>query len=164
MTEETQITNEETISRGDRALEVVSQLLELSNIGAQVDVEEGEDRIRIEVVPENEADVDLLVGRQGHTLSAFQYIANRIVNRFPENRKPIGIDVSGYIAQHRTKLESFAQRVQDKLVDNDVEISIVGMSPGDRRTLHLALSESNKVRTFSQNEGIARRIVVTPKR
>jgi len=164
MSEEGQTSNEDSYSRGDHALEVVSRLLELSHVGAQVDVVEDNDRIRVEVVPDEESDAELLIGRQGHTLSAFQYIANRIVNRFPEDRKPIGIDVSGYIAQHRTKLESFAERVQEQLDENDMEISIIGMNPGDRRTLHLALSESSKVRTFSQNEGIARRIVVTPKR
>ena len=155
--------SEENISeRGHKAKEVLGQLLELSRISVDIDIDETDERIGLDIVPHEASDADLIYGRQGRTLAAYQFVTNRIVNRFPEDRKPIGVDVSGFVTRHRGHLEELAARLGASVLESDVEVSIVGMNPAERRTVHMAVSNEQGVKTVSQDEGIARRLIVTP--
>ncbi len=147
--------------RGLRAKQVLSDLMERSSIEVEIALTETDERIKLDVYPAQEDDAALLIGRQGRTLSAYQFILNRIVNRFPEDRKPVSIDVSGYAEQRKARLATLAGRLANSVRDQGVEIQILGMDPADRRAVHMALAEEDRINTFSEDEGIGRRLVVT---
>ncbi|HIA02420.1 MAG TPA: KH domain-containing protein [Myxococcales bacterium] len=152
----------ELSDQGEHAQEVLQNILSMSQIKTDVAVEEANGRIRLVIGPLEEEDISLLVGRHGRTLHALQFIANRIVNRFPDNRKPITIEVAGFTDKHRSRLEELAGRLYESVTNNNMEVSIVGMNPSDRRTIHMATKDREGIDTFSQDEGIARRLVITP--
>jgi spoIIIJ-associated protein len=153
----------EHTERGAHAEEVLGKILSLSQIDANVTVEEGESRMRVVIESLVEGDAELLVGHHGRTLHALQFIANRIVNRFPEGRKPITIEIAGFTDERRARLEALSERLHDCVTKNNVEVAILAMNPADRRTIHMATKESQGIHTFSQDEGIARRLVLTPR-
>ena len=157
MTEET--TNS---TKAERAATVLSDLLTRSGVTAEVQSQETDERVRLEVTGVTEEDADLLVGRQGRTLSAYQFIVNRIINRFPEDRKPISIDVDGYARRRGARLETMATRISQTIEQSGLELSIQGMNPTDRRVVHMALAEEKAISTRSEDEGIARCLVVSP--
>lgn len=161
MTDSEQTSSSEA-TRGERAASVLSHLLVRSGVPAEIEVTETSERIRLDVYPESEDDAELLIGRQGRTLHAYQFVLNRIVNRFPEDRKPVNIDVSGYAKQRSTRLEQLAERLAHTTRSAGVEIRLHGMNPADRRTVHMALEQEAGVNTHSEDEGIGRKLVVTP--
>ncbi|MFT7622851.1 MAG: spoIIIJ-associated protein [Myxococcota bacterium] len=146
---------------GQKAADVLEDLLEMSGFSAEVKLTETRERIKLDVYPDDEDDAQLMIGRQGHTLAAYQFIVNRVVNRSPTDRKPISLDVSGFAEQRATRLERMAGRIAASVRDNQVQVRILGMNPADRRTVHLALDDEKGISTFSEEEGIARRLVLT---
>lgn len=146
---------------GTAACEAVAQLMKLSGIEAEVQLVETEERIRVEVYPADEDDSTLLVGRQGRTLSAYQFLVNRMINRSPDYRKPISIDVSGYVEQRRDRLGVLGGRLAKTVIENELEVSVISMNPADRRAVHLTVLDTEGANSFSEGEGIARHLVVT---
>jgi len=146
---------------GREALETMRRLLELSGMGTQVALTETEDRIRLNITPESEEDASLLIGRQGRTLSSYQFIINRMIRRSDRRTKPVSVDVSGYGERRRERLVELAGRLAELVGDNEIAVHIHAMNPSDRRSVHLALEERGGVRTYSEDEGIARRLVVS---
>ena len=146
---------------GTAARDTVAELMRLSGIEAEVELVETDERIRVEVYPTDEDDVPLLVGRQGRIMSAYQFLVNRMINRSPNFRKPISIDVSGYVEQRRTRLGELGSRLSAVARDNELEVSVLGMNPADRRAVHLSVIDSDGAHSFSEGEGISRRLVVT---
>ncbi len=160
MTEEIQGAGNVT-DRGIRAKDVLNDLLIRSGIEAEIALTETADRVKLDVYPSEEDDAQLLIGRQGRTLASYQFILNRIVNRFPEDRKPVSIDVSGYAEQRKDRLGTLGARLAGTVRDHDLEVQILGMDPADRRAVHMSLADEDGISTFSEDEGIARRLVVT---
>ncbi len=146
---------------GREAREVLEELLELSGFDVQTSLTETSERILLEVYPEDEDDGRLLIGRGGRTLAAYQFVLNRVVNRFPEGRKPINVSVSGYAEQRKARLEALAGRLANTVRDNQLAVRIQGMNPADRRTVHMSLAEEDGISTYSEEEGIARRLVIS---
>ena len=146
---------------GRKALETLRRLLELSFIPAEVELTEAEDHILLEIFPKEEGDVGLLVGRDGETLQAYQVVVTRVVTRGGEARKPINIDVAGYGDQRHARLEQLADRLAETARRRGIEIRLLGMNPADRRNVHMALSRAKGVSTHSEDEGIARQLVIS---
>jgi spoIIIJ-associated protein len=147
---------------GANAHQVLTEILRLSQIEAAVELDDGDERIRICINPASEDDAKLLVGRHGRNLHALQFVSNRIVNRYPDRRKPITIEIAGFTDAHKERLQNLAQRLSQCVAENKVEVSILGMNPADRRTVHMATKDQRGISTFSQDEGVARRLVITP--
>lgn len=147
--------------RAERARTVLSDLLTRSGFVAEIEATETEDQIRLDVQPSEVDDIQLLVGRQGRTLAAYQFILNRMVNRFPEDRKPVSLDVSGFAEQRKDRLRGMAKRLAGTSRDSNIQVRMRGMNPADRRVVHLALEDEDGIHTFSENEGIARELILT---
>ena len=73
------------------------------------------------------------------------------------------VDVEGYKARQRQKIEDIALNAADKAVDQDRSIKLRPMTPYERRIVHIALRDDDRVETVSEGEGRARRVVVSPR-
>lgn len=147
--------------RAQRARTVLEDLLSRSGFQVEIETSENDDQIRLDIHPSEDDDVQLLVGRQGRTLAAYQFILNRVVNRFPEDRKPVSLDVSGFAEQRKDRMRGMAQRLAAASREHQLQIRIQGMNPADRRVVHMSLQDEDGINTFSENEGIARELVLT---
>ena len=72
------------------------------------------------------------------------------------------IDVEGYKARQRQKLESIAENAARRAVSQDKKIALRPMTPYERRIIHITLRDNPEVKTHSEGEGHGRRVVVTP--
>lgn len=106
----------------------------------------------------------LLIGRKGKTLDALQYIVNKIANKAAGKRVKVIIDSENYRQRRIESLSQMALKIGDKAKKFKKPFSTSPLNPHDRRIVHLALKNIEKLETRSRGEGLHKRVVVIPKR
>ncbi len=117
----------------------------------------------IELAIEGE-DLGLLIGPKGQTLASVQELARVASTRdagFPTDGR-VRIDVGGYRQRRRDALERFATKVADEVRETGHQKVLEPMSPPDRKVVHDTVNSIDGVRTFSEGEDAARRVVIAP--
>ncbi len=144
----------------DRALAFVSEVIAKMglDIAARV-VNDDSRQIEIDVAG---PDASALIGKRGSTLFALQFLANRVVNRGPNGRRYVVLDVEGYRARRERSLAAVALKLGEQAVREGKVITFDPMSPRERRVVHLALAKFAGVRTQSEGEGDNRRVQIIP--
>ncbi len=105
-----------------------------------------------------------LIGRRGETLNAIQYLTNLAVNRQAEEHVRIVLDVEGYRHGREETLIHLARKMAEKAVRTGRRVELEPMNPNERRVVHLALQEDNRVETLSKGEEPYRRVVISSRR
>ena len=146
----------------DTAIEAIQDILKYFNVG-EVTIEEYEGDEGELILDITGDDLAVLIGRHGRTLDSLQFLISSITSRIVGHRYPIVVDVEGYKARQRQKIEDIALNAADKAVDQDRSIKLRPMTPYERRIVHIALRGDDRVETVSEGEGRARRVVVSPR-
>jgi spoIIIJ-associated protein len=119
------------------------------------------DRLVYEISGGNPA---ALIGKRGQTLDALQYLVERMVNAKSEARFRVHIDVEGYLKNRAEKLSKLAAEIAEKVSKNRKPATLGQLNSHDRRIVHLALKEEERVRTQSLGSGYYRKLVIYPKK
>jgi spoIIIJ-associated protein len=145
----------------EEAARALQGILEHMGMEGVVEAHEDEERITLEI---QGRDAGLIIGRQGVTLDALQYLVNRMVVHGPEDatRKPIAIDAEGYRGRRAESLIELAHRLADKVRKTGRPVAAQPMSAADRRVMHLALADASDVTTRSEGEGSERHLMIVP--
>lgn len=159
---EGQYSEEEVDRIADTAIEAIQDILKYFNVG-EVTIEEYEGDEGELILDITGDDLAVLIGRHGRTLDSLQFLVSSITSRIVGHRYPIVVDVEGYKARQRQKIEDIALNAADKAVDQDRSIKLRPMTPYERRIVHIALRGDDRVETVSEGEGRARRVVVSPR-
>lgn len=119
-----------------------------------------EDRIDVEIFG---GDPGKIIGRQGRTLSALEFLTNTVINRSDDHsRVRINIDVGGYKRRRDERLRQEAKRAVAKVRRSQLAVEFGPMSAAERRVIHMAVAEDPEVTSESTGEGKSRRVVVKP--
>lgn len=159
---EGQYSEEEVDRIADTAIEAIQDILKYFDVG-EVSIEEYEGDEGELILDITGDDLAVLIGRHGRTLDALQLLISSITSRIVGHRYPIVVDVEGYKARQRQKIEDIALNAADKAVDQDRSIKLRPMTPYERRIVHITLRGDERVETMSEGEGRARRVVVSPR-
>jgi spoIIIJ-associated protein len=121
--------------RADVALDFVIDVLAAMGMDCTVDLLENEDEdppeeIRLEIEGK---DAGRVIGKKGQTLTALQFLANRVINRPGKMRRHVIIDAEGYRARREDTLSSMARRLGKQAVEEGKIITFEPMNPQDRR-------------------------------
>ena len=108
-------------------------------------------------------DLGILIGRQGQTLSSFQYIVRLILAHRIKAQVPIIIDIEGYRERRYEALKDLAERIADQVRARRAPFTLRPMPPFERRIVHLTLAEDPEVVTESIGVGEMRRVVIQPR-
>ena len=145
---------------GGRAPEiVVEELLSLMKIEATVELEDTEDSINVDVSGD---DLGMLIGRHGHTLDAFQYLVNIMVNKDKLERKRVIVDIEGYRKQKTIEIKAMAERIVGKVLVGQDSITLRPMNAYERKLVHTVVSEYSDVSSISTGEDPERKVVISP--
>lgn len=106
----------------------------------------------------------LLVGRDGQTLAAIEYLAARIVSRQLGGAVRLQVDAGKYRERQDDKLKELALSLAAKARESGRSQSTRPLSAYQRRIVHLALEGDATVQTRSKGEGAQRRVVILPRR
>lgn len=101
-----------------------------------------------------------VIGREGRTLQALEYITNTILNRQDNSDVRVSIDVEGYKRRRDDKLIQVAQKVAARVKETGQPFIFKPMSAVERRVIHMELAEDPHVMSESTGEGRSRRVVV----
>lgn len=147
--------------KADYAKEILEGILDRMGLEAEVEIREDDEQVVLDVTGE---DAGRAIGKKGQTLDALQFIVNKVVNRFPENRRYIVVDSGDYRERHDKNLVNMARREAKRAVQQGRTITLQPMPARDRRLIHLSLAKFSGVTTKSSGEGLGRRIQIIPSR
>ncbi|MDR2801203.1 MAG: Jag N-terminal domain-containing protein [Desulfovibrio sp.] len=119
---------------------------------------------RVRVCLECGDDAGLLVGREGQTMTALQYLAGRIVSRAVGGFVRLHIDADHYLERRDDKLRDLALSLAERVKATGRPASTRPLNAYQRRIVHLALENDAEVLTRSKGDGLQRRVVIYPGR
>ena len=160
--EEQPLVAAEAAAMGQKAKEVLAEILNLMGISAEVELRVGEksDETVVEIRTENSG---LLIGRKGQTLEALQYLVSRIAGERGGMEGPhIVVDIENYRQRRRKSLEDMALRLGEKAKRQRKTVTVDALSAADRRIIHAALQDDPWVTTKSLGQGSYRRLLIIP--
>jgi len=147
-------------STRDRAETILSTVLRLMTFSSQLHINEEKNSIQIGI--ETAGADGLLIGKGGNTLSAIEYVLNRMLQRENNKSKRVTLDVSGYKSKRedflRKKVLSLAKQVKSA----KKELTMEPLNAADRRVVHAVLKADPAVETRSVGSGRVKSIVVAP--
>ena len=157
-----EVTEEELDAIADTAIAALQDILKYFNVGeVTIDEYEGDEgELIIDITGD---DLAILIGRHGRTLDALQFVVSAITVRSMGFRYPVIVDVEGYKSRQREKLESIARSTANKAASQHRSVKMRPMTPYERRIVHIALRDDDRVDTASEGEGSARHVVVVPR-
>ena len=109
-------------------------------------------------------DMGILIGKHGQTLDSLQYLTNLVANKNTENRVHIVIDVENYRDRRAETLTRLAKRLADKVKKSGERIVLEPMNPHERKIIHTALQNDNKITTLSEGSEPFRKVVIELKK
>jgi spoIIIJ-associated protein len=139
----------------------LAQILKLIGIKAIIKTTEQENILMINLAPENEDDIRLLLGWHGQNLSALQNLLKVILSKkLGDNYKPFLIDAGDYRKKREEILKNIVQRTAEKVNISGRSITLDPMTSAERRIVHLALVDFSGITSESIGQGENRRIII----
>jgi spoIIIJ-associated protein len=146
------------------AKEILEQLMAQLDFHVTVEIKAGETN-RLNVVGEGSEKESLgaLIGRKGERLSALQHLVNLLLSKRVGEWTRILVDVEDYRGRRERQLRDLANRAAERVLETGKMLQLEPMPALERRWIHLALRDHEKVATQSIGEEPNRRVVVLPR-
>ncbi|MBB6454426.1 spoIIIJ-associated protein [Salirhabdus euzebyi] len=106
--------------------------------------------------------IAMLIGKRGQTLNALQYLTHLVVNRNVDGFKTVIIDAEGYRERRNDTLIQLANRLAQKAIQTQKSVSLEPMPSYERKVIHTALQNNNKISTHSDGVEPNRKVVIKP--
>jgi spoIIIJ-associated protein len=139
------------------ARDILEQILNKMGEPAEVAAAQDADKINLTVKAE---DAGLIIGKQGLTLEALQYLVTKIITKQSGRKVRVVIDIESYRARHNQALMDMAVKYGEKVKKSGKSITLNPMNPYDRRIVHLALQGDKELKTISRGEGLYKKVVI----
>jgi spoIIIJ-associated protein len=146
------------------AKEILEQLMAFLDFDVKVEIKAGETN-RLNVVGEGSEKESLgaLIGRKGERLSALQHLVNLLLSKRVGEWTRILVDVEDYRGRRERQLRDLANRAAERVMETGKMLQLEPMPALERRWIHLALRDHERVATQSIGEEPNRRVVVLPR-
>ena len=146
---------------------VLEALLAHMHLEAEVDASRGEPETDgdnpVMLLDVRGDDLDPLIGRQGETLAALQYILRLILSKEFGHGVDVTVDVQGHKQRREEQLRRMARRMAEQAAERQRVMTLEPMPPNERRLIHLELRDHPDVFTESVGEGSHRKVTIIPK-
>lgn len=130
------------------------------DIEIKLDINHGHVRAKVEW----QGDAGLLIGREGQTLAAVQYMASRILSKSMDAAIHVQLEIGDYKSRQDDKLREIAKALAEKARQTGRPWSTRPLSSYHRRIIHMVLQDEPGVLTRSAGDGSQKRVVIFPKR
>ena len=148
----------EKIQRKFTAEEFIIGVLDSLNTEGTIEKVEEDRVVKYCINGENLND---LIGHHGDCLLALSHIMSLVCKN--ENGKRVILDVENYRQKRQESLVALAKRIADKVSKSGRYYKLEPMEASERRIIHLALQDDDRVTTLSKGEEPRRYLIVFPK-
>ena len=141
-------------------LEKMLAILDLEATVLEEELDENTICYRIDCKPD---DARILIGRNGQTLEALQFVVRQMCRSGGTEQKPFLIDILDYRSRRQRSLEGQAKRAAVAVLNGEAEqMDLPPMNAYERRAVHQYLQDNfQDLITQSQGEGPDRHIVIS---
>jgi spoIIIJ-associated protein len=122
--------------------------------------EEMADGLRINLTGEDGA---LLTRRQGEALSALQHLVAAVFRQDVDERRRLVVDCQGYRKGKDAELKQMAKFLAEKALSTGLAQEIGPLNPYERRIVHLAVAEVEKVSSESIGDAFEKTVIISVK-
>lgn len=138
-------------------MEFLQGLFQVMGKTVEIAVKEEERFITYSVTGE---DLGNAIGHRGET---FYAISNLLTAVSGKQEKRILLDIENYREKRAESLSAIAKRVADKVCKTGRYMKLEPMNPTERRVIHTALQEDDRVTTLSKGTEPHRYVIIFPK-
>jgi len=144
------------------AQKFLRQVLDAMDIKAEIRIKLNEDNLYINLAGPK---MGIIIGRRGQTLDSLQYLVSLVVNKDKgkEGYVKIILDTEDYRRKREETLSRLAKRLADNVAKSGRKVELEPMNPYERRIIHSALQEYDKITTYSEGEEPYRKVVIALK-
>ncbi len=157
--EQTEFDTEVDGDLAPQAQEILTQLLQ--KMGETCSIQGVQEPNQVNLIIEGE-DAGLLIGKQGQTLEALQYLVTKILSKQTKKKPRVVIDIESYRERHKQSLIELALKHGEKAKRIGKPVTLNPMNAHDRRIVHLALQQDRDIKTKSRGEGLYKKIIIYP--
>ncbi|MBX3287583.1 MAG: Jag N-terminal domain-containing protein [Actinobacteria bacterium] len=148
----------------DEQADIISEFLEglLDSLGIEGDINRTKvDDETVELGVEG-ADLGLLIGPKGQTLTAVHELSRTVLQRRATGRHDgrVRIDIGGYRQRRQEALARFVRQQAEEVVAQGVSRALEPMNAVDRKVVHDTINEIDGVSTLSEGIDPNRRVVI----
>lgn len=131
-------------------------------LGYQVDVkvQEQEGNFVVDIMPEDEKTISLLIGYRGENLFACQHLLRLVARKKLGEEIRLTLDVNKYRQKQSESLEEFAKFIAEKVKKTKRVELLRPMSAYERRIVHLVVSKIDGLITQSVGEEPNKRVMI----
>lgn len=132
-----------------------------TKVAPEISYDKANDTLVVAIATEEEA--GLLIGRKGETLSSIQMILGIALKQRTGQWHRVVVDVSDYRQKEEAYLKDLATSAAERVKETGKAQNLYNLKPGQRRVVHLFLSDDPGISTESVGDGEERYLVVKAK-
>lgn len=102
-----------------------------------------------------------LIGHHGECMMSLSYLMSLVCKT--ENRKRVVLDIENYRIKREESLTALAKRIASKVIKTGRFYKLEPMDASERKIIHTALQDEDRVTTLSKGEEPNRYLIVFPK-
>lgn len=137
--------------------DTVKEFLEKLLVAGEIEVVESDGAIKVKI---ETAEPGILIGRHGRNLEAIQILLGQIIYKKLGTWTRIIVSVGDYRDRREKQLQELALNIAQKVIETKEPMFLSDLSPGERRIVHVALSEHPQVVSQSEGEGRRRQLII----
>ena len=138
--------------------EYLEKIIFLMNISINgIKISHTEDTINIEISTNSG---NLLIGRAGRCINALEYVVQLMLNKHLNTRARISIDTENYRQKQKERLKTIANKAIEYVKRTKKIYRFHPMSTKERKFIHMYLKNIGGFDTFSEGEGLKRKVGV----
>lgn len=139
----------------------VNTMLEKLGTTGKIRIEKENDKLYVDI---RTKDMDgMLIGKSGKNLESFQHLLSRIIHS-KDNSIDLVIDIAGYRRKKEHTLSTRAKAFAHEVRRSKREYIFQPLPPSLRRSIHLAVSDIEGVRTYTIGDTELKKVVIAPSR
>ncbi len=139
--------------------EILESILSMLSLEGSFEVEEKDEGVFVSI---DASEPGRLIGHQGQTLQALQFLINQILLKQVENPKRVILDVSNWKHDKEEELVQKSGVWAEQVKREGKPLELLPMPAWQRRIVHMIIQETDGVKSESIGEGLDRHLVISP--
>jgi spoIIIJ-associated protein len=148
------------MATADEITVFVEKVVSAMGLTLKASPEEMPDGLRINLDGD---DGGLLTRRQGEALAALQHVVAAVFRQDVDERRRLVVDCQGYRKSKDAELRQMAKFLAEKARDSGLAQEIGPLNPYERRIVHLAVAEVEKVSSESIGDAFEKTVIISVK-